>query len=133
MSTRQQREIRDNYTHTTGRDLGDVKPAPGTRHVIEDRLIEILHDCATAVNLSVRSVNLRPFREFVRDYGPLLGMGRQGVEQVLVSDDHCEFTIHMTICTLKRCEHLQEWSANWLLKHGLPLEALPDGQLYLRA
>lgn len=130
MSTLQQRNIRNNYNHGFG-DLGDVGPIGGKPSPIEDRLIEVLHDCVTAPNLSLRSVNLRPFREFLRDFGPRAGWNPDNVALCLQSDDDCEVTIHFTVCSLRRLSHLQEWSANWLLKRGLPIEMLPSGQEYL--
>lgn len=126
------RVIRDNYNHGFG-DLGDEKPPPGVLHEVEDRLIQVLDDCVTGPNSSNLTVNLRPFREWLRGYDPQrCGWNEDNRTLCLMDDQSCEATIHFTICKLKRLSHLQEWSANWLLKQGIPIGMLPDGQDYLR-
>lgn len=132
MSTRIQRVIRDNYNHGFG-DLGDVKPLTERRpHEVEDRLLAVLHDCICGPNPSIRSVNIRPFREWLRGPDPARVGWNETNRQMCIGDDtSCEATIYFTAATLRRLSHLHEWAVNWLMRNGVPLEMLPQGDGYL--
>lgn len=111
--------------------VGDEKAPPGQVGVIEDRLIEVLEDCITRPGASNRSVNLKPFREWLRTYGRSISWAPANLELCLIDDAVCEVTIHIVCCTLKRMAPRYEWSFNWLLQQGCPREAIPEGNDYL--
>lgn len=113
-------------------DFGHEAAPPGVRHEVEDRLIEVLEHCLTGPNPGQRSVNLRPFREWLRAYSQRAGWNPDNLVLCLNSDDDCEATIHFTIASLKRMSCRQEYSINWLLRHGMPHGMMPDGQTYLQ-
>jgi hypothetical protein len=112
--------------------LGDEQAPPGQRHVIEDRLIDILDHCITHAGPGLLRVQVAPFREFLRAYGRQAGYGQSDIDLCMRDDKFAEMMTLWTAASLKRCAHLYEWCVNVLLQEGLPIDALPDGQGYLR-
>jgi hypothetical protein len=125
-----QKRLVDSCNHGFG-DLGDETPAPGQRHVVEDRLIDILDHCITHVGPGLLRVQVAPFREFLRRQGLEAGWTQTDIDLCQRDDRFAELMTLWTACSLKRCAHLYEWAVNVLLGEGVPIDAIPDGQSYL--
>lgn len=111
--------------------LGDETPAPGQRHAIEDRLIDILDHCVTSPPVGLLCVQITAFREFLRQHGAEAGWSREDISLCESNDRFCEAMVLFTAASLKRCAHLQEFCINRLLERGLPFGEIPSGQDYL--
>jgi hypothetical protein len=111
--------------------LGDEAPAPGQQHTIEDRLIDVLDHCITHAGPGLLRVQVAPFREFLRVHGRAAGWEQSDIDLCQRYDRFAEMMTLWTACSLKRCAHLYEYCANVLIGEGLPIDALPDGQMYL--
>jgi hypothetical protein len=113
--------------------LGSEKAPPGTRHAIEDRLIQVLDDCLNDPPPGLLCVCIEPFREWLRVNAGKVGWDQTNYFLCMRDDVAAEATVLFTAATLKRMAHTHEWCINKLMERGLPISMIPEGQQYLGA